>query len=67
MLHEQNFKDPLSLIMKNVDEESSTVEEGKDEALLPNEERLRTALEDLQGLIANAEKYVGQVAVPRPV
>ena len=51
------------MIMKNVDEESNPAEEGKDESILPNEERLRCVLEDLHGLVGTAEEYVSKVAV----
>ncbi len=66
VLYGQKYKDPLSLIMQNVDEETyTTAEVRSDEAVMSNAELIKTSLEELHGLLRQAEEYMDKVAVCR--
>jgi len=64
ILYGQNYKDPLSLVMHDVEEEACTLEEIKEkEATVGNIELIKNSLKELNQLLASAEKYVQNVVV----
>lgn len=63
ILYAQNYKDPLSLIMKDPENEKCEMEETKEEALMENPHLMKSALIELRNLIIKAEEYVEKVIV----
>lgn len=64
VLYGQKYKDPLSLIMQDVEQETyKSAEVRSDEALMGNTELIKTSLEQLHGLLKQAEEYMEKVAV----
>ena len=64
VLYAQKFKDPLSLIMKDVEQETYKTEDIKEEeCVMGNTELIRSSLEDLHRLLQNSEEYIEKVIV----
>ena len=63
VLYGQNYKDSMSLIMKNIESSTSKAGDEKDESMMENTELLRNGLKDLLGLIEYSEQYVNKAIV----
>ena len=64
VLYGQKHKDPLSLIMHDVDQETYKTEEIKeDECTMENTELIRNSLEELHHLLERSEDFVKKVLV----
>lgn len=64
VLYGQNYKDPLSLVMHNVEEEACSSEEIKEkEAAVENIGLIKNSLKELNQLLGSAESYVQKVVV----
>ncbi len=64
VLYGQKYKDPLSLIMHDVDQETYKSEEIKEEeSIMGNTELVKNSLIELQRLLERSEDYVQKVTV----
>lgn len=63
-MYGQNYKDPLSLVMHDVEEEACSPEELKEkEAAIGNIGLIKNSLKELNNLLERAEEYVEKVVV----
>ena len=64
VLYGQKYKDPLSLIMHDVDQETYKSEEIKEEeCIMGNTELVKSSLKELHRLLERSEDYVQRVLV----
>ena len=66
MLYGQKHKDPLSLIMHDVEKETyGSGEVREEESIMGNKELIRSSLEELCTMLGQSEEYAAKVVVSR--